>query len=102
MALDMMGLTQTQLGTMNAAAFAPVPIMLLIFNFIAKKKGAKWGFQLALLVFAAVMLGFPLAWTRFNFALSPYMIGIILGAIGSFFHRRLFHHPIRFSIPNCR
>jgi glycoside/pentoside/hexuronide:cation symporter, GPH family len=84
MALDMMGLSQTQLGTMNAAAFAPVPIMLLIFNYIAKKKGSKWGFQLALLIFAAVMIGFPLAWNKFTFPLSPYIIGMILGAIGSF------------------
>lgn len=84
MALDMMGLTQSQLGTMNAAAFAPVPVMLLIFNFITKKKGAKWGFQLALLVFALVMLLFPLGWTRFNLPVSPYVIGMILGAIGSF------------------
>ena len=53
MALDMMGLTQTQLGTMNAAAFAPVPIMLLIFNWISRKKGAKWGFQLALLIYVS-------------------------------------------------
>jgi len=84
MALDMMGLTQSQLGTMNAAAFAPVPIMLLLFNYLAKKKGAKWSFQIALIVFALVMFGFPLGWTRFNLPLSPYMIGIILGAIGSF------------------
>lgn len=84
MALDMMGLTQTQLGTMNAAAFAPVPIMLLIFNFIARKKGAKWGFQLALIVFAIVMFCFPLGWTKLNMPLSPYLIGIILGGIGSF------------------
>ena len=35
MALDMMGLSQGQLGMMNGAAFAPVPIMLLVFNFIA-------------------------------------------------------------------
>jgi glycoside/pentoside/hexuronide:cation symporter, GPH family len=84
MALDMMGLTQSQLGTMNAAAFAPVPIMLLLFNYMTKKKGAKWAFRLALLVFAVVMLGFPLAWNRFDFPLSPYMIGIILGAIASF------------------
>lgn len=84
MALDMMGLSQTQLGTMNAAAFAPVPIMLLLFNYLTKKKGAKWAFRLALLVFAAVMLAFPLASTRFNMPLSPYMIGIILGAIASF------------------
>lgn len=84
MALDMMGLTQSQLGTMNAAAFAPVPIMLLIFNYLTKKKGAKWSFRLALLVFAVVMFAFPLAWTRFDLPLSPYMIGIILGAIASF------------------
>jgi glycoside/pentoside/hexuronide:cation symporter, GPH family len=84
MALDMMGLTQSQLGTMNAAAFAPVPIMLLLFNYLTKKKGAKWAFRLALLVFAAVMFGFPLAWNRFDFPISPYMIGIILGAIASF------------------
>ena len=84
MALDMMGLSQTKLGLMNAAAFAPIPIMLLIFNIIARKKGAKWGFQLALLVFAAVMILFPLGWTKFNLPISPLYIGIILGAIGSF------------------
>jgi Na+/melibiose symporter-like transporter len=84
MALDMMGLSQSQLGTMNAAAFAPVPLMLLLFNYLTKKKGAKWAFRLSLLVFAAVMFGFPLAWDRFNFPISPYMIGIILGAIASF------------------
>lgn len=84
MAVDMMGLTQSQLGTMNAAAFAPVPIMLIIFNVLSKKKGAKWAFRLALLVFAFVMLGFPLAWTRLDMPLSPYLIGIILGGIGSF------------------
>ena len=30
------------------------------------------------------MLAFPLASTRFNLPLSPYLIGIILGAIASF------------------
>jgi GPH family glycoside/pentoside/hexuronide:cation symporter len=84
MALDMMGLSQSQLGTMNAAAFAPVPIMLLIFNFLSKRKGSKWAFRLALIIFALVMFAFPLAWTRFSFPISPYMIGIILGAIASF------------------
>ncbi len=84
MALDMMDLSQTQLGTMNAAAFAPVPLMLLLFNFLSKKKGVKWSFRLALLIFAGVMMGFPLASAQFNWPLSPYMIGIILGGIGSF------------------
>ena len=84
MAADMMGLSQTQLGTMNAAAFAPVPIMLLIFNWISKKKGVKWGFRLSLIIFAVVMCCFPLASEQFNLPLSPYLIGIILGGIGSF------------------
>ena len=84
MALDMMGLTQGQLGMMNGAAFAPVPIMLIGFNFIAKKKGAKWGFQVALLVFALAMFLYPLGWTRLNFPIPPMTIGIILGLICSF------------------
>jgi Na+/melibiose symporter-like transporter len=56
MAADMMGLTDSQLGMMNAAAFAPVPIMLILFNWLSKKKGAKWAFRLSLLVFAFAML----------------------------------------------
>lgn len=96
MAIDMMGLTQTELGTMNAAAFAPVPIMLLLFNWITRKKGAKLGFQLALIVFALVMFCFPLGWTRFNLPVSPYMIGIILGAIASFSVAVFFTVPYAF------
>jgi GPH family glycoside/pentoside/hexuronide:cation symporter len=84
MAVDMMGLSQSQLGFMNAAAFAPVPIMLIVFNFISRKKGSKWGFQLALLVFAVVMLLYPLGWTELSLPIPPLVIGIILGAIASF------------------
>jgi len=83
-AVDMMGLSQSQLGIMNGAAFAPVPIMLIIFNYIVRKKGAKWGFRLALLVFAFVMFGYPLTWTRLNFPIPPMAMGIILGVISSF------------------
>ena len=49
---------------MNAAAFAPVPIMLILFNWLSKKKGAKWAFRLSLLVFAFAMLLFPLGLDR--------------------------------------
>ncbi len=84
MAADMMGLSDSQLGLMNAAAFAPVPIMLILFNWITKKKGAKWAFRLALLVFALAMLIFPLGWTHFNLPVSPLLIGIIAGGIASF------------------
>jgi len=84
MAADMMGLSDSQLGFMNAAAFAPVPVMLLLFNWLSKKKGAKWAFRLALLVFALAMLIFPLGWTRLGLPISPIIVGIIAGGIASF------------------
>lgn len=84
MAVDMMGLSEAQLGLMNAAAFAPVPIMLILFNWLVKKKGAKWAFRLSLLIFAVAMLLFPLGWTNLNLPISPFMVGVIAGGIGSF------------------
>ena len=83
-AADMMGLSDAQLGMMNAAAFAPVPIMLIIFNLLNRKKGAKWSFRLALLIFAGVMLLYPLTWTRLGFPIPPMTLGIIYGVIISF------------------
>lgn len=83
-AADMMGLSDSQLGLMNAAAFAPVPIMLLLFNWIVKKKGAKWAFRLGLLIFAVAMLIYPLGWTKLNLPIPPFLVGVISGAIGSF------------------
>ena len=84
MAADMMGLSDSQLGLMNAAAFAPVPVMLILFNWLVKKKGAKWAFRLGLLVFAAAMLLFPLGWTRLNLLIPPFWVGVIAGGIASF------------------
>lgn len=84
MAADMMGLSDSQLGLMNAAAFAPIPIMLLLFNWIVKKKGAKWAFRLGLLVFALAMLLFPLGWTELNLPIAPFLVGVIAGGVASF------------------
>jgi GPH family glycoside/pentoside/hexuronide:cation symporter len=84
MAADMMGLTDSQLGLMNAAVFAPVPVMLILFNLLNKKKGAKWSFRLALLIFAAVMLLYPLAWTRLELPVPPMALGIVYGVLSSF------------------
>jgi glycoside/pentoside/hexuronide:cation symporter, GPH family len=96
MAADMMGISETQLGLMNAAAFAPVPVMLILFNFIARRKGAKYTFRAALLVFAFAMLLFPLGWTRFNFPIPPLIVGIVAGAIGSFSIGAFFTIPYAF------
>ncbi len=96
MAADMMGISESQLGLMNAAAFAPIPIMLIIFNLITRKKGAKLAFRAALLVFAAAMLLFPLSWSQFNIPVPPLVIGIIASAIGSFSIGAFFTIPYAF------
>lgn len=96
MAADMLGLRESQLGLMNAAAFAPVPLMLILFNFISKKKGAKWAFRLALLVFAFAMALYPLGWTRLNLPIPPIVVGIILGGIASFSVAVFFTIPYAF------
>ncbi len=96
MAADMMGLTDAQLGLMNAAAFAPVPIMLIIFNLISRRKGAKFAFRVALLVFGVAMLIFPLGWTQLGLPVPPLVVGIIAGAIGSFSIGAFFTIPYAF------
>jgi Na+/melibiose symporter-like transporter len=58
--------------------------MLILFNIFSKRKGSKWGFQAALLVFAVAMCLYPLGWTELNFPIPPFTIGIILGLICSF------------------
>lgn len=96
MAADMMKISDAQLGLMNAAAFAPVPIMLIIFNLVSRKKGAKFAFRTALLVFAFAMLMFPLGWTRLGLPIPPLIIGIIAGSIGSFSIGAFFTIPYAF------
>ncbi len=95
-AADMMGISDTQLGLMNGAAFAPVPIMLIVFNLIARKKGAKYAFRVSLLVFALAMLLYPLGWQRLNLPVPPLVIGIVAGLIGSFSIAAFFTIPYAF------
>ncbi len=96
MGADMMGISDAQLGLMNAAAFAPVPLMLILFNLIARRKGAKYAFRAALLVFAVAMLLFPLGWQKLNLPIAPLLVGIIAGAIGSFSIGAFFTIPYAF------
>jgi glycoside/pentoside/hexuronide:cation symporter, GPH family len=96
MAADMMRISEANLGLMNAAAFAPVPVMLIIFNMISRKKGAKFAFRTALLVFAIAMLLYPLGWSQLNLPVSPMTVGIIAGLIGSFSIGAFFTIPYAF------
>ncbi|MBT3320366.1 MAG: MFS transporter [Clostridia bacterium] len=105
MASDMMGLTKivdgvvevdgAQLAIMNAAAFAPVPIMLLIMNAIVKKKGIMLALKIGLAAFAVAMSIFILSWTGWGitmfkgslFTLMGAQVtqAVLLGAIAGFF-----------------
>lgn len=59
-----MGLNGWQIAIINTAAFAPVPIMLVIYRKIMKKRGFRFAFQTALIAFAVAMLAFSFAYTK--------------------------------------
>lgn len=84
MANDMMGLSDTSLGLMNAAAFAPIPIMLILMNLISRRKGIRLSLRIALVSFAVAMLLFTLGWTKLGIPINPIIIGLAAGVIGSF------------------
>ncbi len=96
MGADMMGISDSQLGLMNAAAFAPVPIMLVLFNIISKTKGAKFAFRISLLIFAVAMLIFTLGWKDLNLPIQPLIIGMIAGVVASFSIGAFFTIPYAF------
>lgn len=80
MASGMMQLNGWQITIMNTAAFAPVPLMLILFNFIQKRKGLRFSLQLALWAFAIAMVTFFCA--RYSFFPNSWVTRLIIGAIG--------------------
>ena len=82
---SLMGIKGWQVTVMNSAAFAPVPIMLLIYNVFRKRKGNRFALQSALLVFAIAMFTFAAAWKQlWPSAFIPFIIGLIASTIGSY------------------
>ncbi len=81
MILGGMGLSGTQMAILNTCAFAPVPLMLYMFNKLKARKGIRFAYQTCLLSFAVCILSFDFA--------SLYVMGdnnvtlqIIIGCIG--------------------
>ncbi|MBQ8850029.1 MAG: MFS transporter [Clostridia bacterium] len=78
-----MGLSSGQMAIVNTCAFAPVPIMLYLFNKVKAKKGIRFTYQLCLATFAIAIFSF--------FFGSTYIMGdnttakIIIGAVGGVF-----------------
>ncbi|MCR5309551.1 MAG: MFS transporter [Bacilli bacterium] len=78
MGLDSLGMT-----ILNTCAFAPVPLMLYLFNKLKAKKGIRFAYQIALLSFAVAIMSFLLG--------SQLIMGdkttvkIIIGCVGGVF-----------------
>lgn len=76
-----MGLTSTHMAILNTAAFAPVPIMLYLFNKLKKKKGIRFAFQTCLISFAVSILSFDVG---SRYLMGDNLVGkMIIGIIGS-------------------
>lgn len=82
---SLMGISGWQITVMNSAAFAPVPLMLILFNFIKKKRGTRFALQTAILAFAFAMFTFAASWKAlWNNQWISFAIGITASTIGSY------------------
>jgi GPH family glycoside/pentoside/hexuronide:cation symporter len=80
-----MGLSGWQITVMNTAAFAPIPLMLLLYNWVNRKWGIKTAMRSSFAAFALAMCGFTLAWTHFtNSATISFIIGLGASTVGSY------------------
>ena len=53
-----MGFSSAEMALINTCAFAPVPIMLFLFNKLKTKKGTRFAYQTCLISFALAILSF--------------------------------------------
>ena len=75
-----MGLNGWQIAVINTAAFAPVPIMLILYRKLMKKKGFRFAFQTALAAFGIAMITFAVAYVKW---IPSTTTRLIVGAIGA-------------------
>lgn len=76
-----MGLNGIQMAILNTCAFAPVPIMLYLFNKMKEKKGIRFTYQTCLISFAFCILSFDIA-SVYVMGTSNITLQIIIGCIG--------------------
>lgn len=80
-----MGLEGWQITVMNTSAFAPIPLMLLLYNKITRKWGLRVALRCAFVAFAIAMAGFSAAWIQWTGSpMISFYIGLGASTIGSF------------------
>lgn len=82
---SLMGIKGWQVTVMNSAAFAPVPLMLLLYNRFKKSHGARFALQSAIIAFVIAMFSFAASWkAMWNNQWISFAIGITASTIGSY------------------
>ena len=76
-----MGMSSLEMAILNTCAFAPVPIMLYLFNKLKAKKGIRFAYQTCLISFAICILSFVFGSTLVC-GTDKKMIQIIIGVVG--------------------
>ena len=76
-----MGMNGMQMAILNTCAFAPVPVMLYLFNKLKAKKGVRFTYQTCLLAFAIAILGFFFG-SLFVMGTDKKGLQMIIGCIG--------------------
>lgn len=80
----LMGLKTIHMTILNTFAFAPIPLMLYLFNKSKKRFGIRATYQSCLICFAICILGFLIG-SEFIMGEGNYTIKVIIGAIGGVF-----------------
>ena len=91
-----MGFEGWEMTLVNTCAFAPVPIMLWLFNKVKKRKGIRFTFQTCLIAFAIAILSFDFAslYVTGGVKWVQYIIGCLGGVIGSWAIGSFFMMPL--------
>lgn len=76
-----MGLTNGQMAILNTCAFAPVPIMLYLFNKLKAKKGIRFTYQSCLICFAICIMSFVVG-NEIVLGQGNTTLKIIIGCLG--------------------
>ena len=77
-----MGMNGAEMALLNTFAFAPVPIMLYLYNKIKAKKGLRFVIQVSMLAFAVAIFAFDIA-SVYVMGSDNKMLQYIIGCAGS-------------------